>query len=430
VPQAARLRPATAGIYALGQVASDLTWNMYTGFILYYYTNVVLLPIAAAGTVLLAGRVFDALVDPIIGVLVDRTRTRLGRARPWILASAVPFALITVLSFRVPAWSTPAKLLYAYITFTLAGVCYSLVYVPYNALMPLMSSDPVDKLRLGSLRAVGSSGGSIVIYGAMMAAVGLLGGGDAQRGFTLASGVVVLASTVMYLLVVAYCRERAPTAESSPAPSIGAGLRNLFRNPVWVIVALFALLMLVRLGVLVSATAYFAGEVLHHPDAIGWLLSSLSFSLLIGGLVARPWLKWMGKRRGNLIALAVSIAASLILAGMTHNIRGFHILYFLANITFGIQLTSIFVLSSDAVDAQERLFGSRDEGLQTSAISFAAKVGMALGGAITAYGLALAHFDPQAVTDPARARVALVYFLAPATLAALQMITISFYREE
>jgi GPH family glycoside/pentoside/hexuronide:cation symporter len=416
--------------YAVGEFGANLTWNMYSGFILFYYTNTVLLPVAAVGTLLLLTRMLDAVIDPLIGVAVDRTRTGFGRARPWLIGASLPFVIVTAMSFSVPDWSVQAKLIYAYATFTVAGILFSAIYIPYGSLLPLMTSNPRDKLRVGSLRAMAASAGSIVIYGSMLHLVGLFGNGHAQLGFSVTATVMGLLTAACMALVFRVCRERPPLHTTMQQEKLSAGLAGMIRNPVWLIVTGFALAMFTRLGALVSMTAYFANDVLRAPWAIGVLLSSLSVSILIGGSIARLFLSHFGKRNGNLLALAASIAITLAMAGAKDKVTLFSVLYFLGNITLGIQSATIFVMVADAVDKQERLFGSRHEGLLTSSVSFATKVGMAIGGALTAYGLAIVHYQPDHVTDAARDRISLLYLVGPALFAVLQMAVIACYGSE
>lgn len=423
--QSGRLSTKEIYGYALGELGANMSWNMCSGFILFYYSNVALLPVAAVGTLLLLTRVFDALIDPLIGIAVDRTRTRAGRARPWVLAGIIPFGIVTCLTFHVPDWSVSAKLIYAYVTFTLAGICYSAVYIPYNALLPLMTSDAGDKMRIGGLRAMAASGGSIIVYGGMIPLVTLFGQGNQQSGFTSAS-LLMVAGTIVSLLVTYWvCRERPQPMERDNGEALVFSLRTMMRNRIWLIVAGFALAMFIRLGSLVSVTAYYANDVLGSGWAIGPLLSSLSVSLLIGGAVSKPYIGWLGKRRGNIIALIASILLTIASSFARQNVWEFGVLYGLGNITLGLQSATIFVLIADAVDEQEALCGSRTEGLLTSSISFAMKVGMAIGGSVIAFGLALASYDPLAVSEPARLSISALYFGCPVAFALLQILLIS-----
>jgi GPH family glycoside/pentoside/hexuronide:cation symporter len=424
-----KLRERAIFSYASGELGANLGWNMFSGFILFYYTNVALLPAAAVGTLLLLTRVLDAFIDPAMGVIVDRTRTRWGRARPWLVGAAIPFAIVAVMSFSIPDWSPDAKLVWAALTFTIAGLLFSTLYVPFGALLPLMTSDPVEKLRIGGLRAMGASLGSIIVYMGMLPLVGWLGGADRQVGFTSAAAVMVALAAATMLATFVFCRERISQVGQAQKLSILRTMRLLAGNPIWRIVSLFALVMMFRLGALVSVTAYYASDVLGRPALTGILLGSLSFSLLLGGWLTRPWLQWLGKRRGNLVALSLAVLASPVLLLVRHYPWAFELIFFVSNVTLGIQSASCFILGADAVDEQELRTGRRDEGLVTSSISFGTKVGMAAGGSLTAYGLALVHYDARHITPAAQDMMTVLFFGAAPALALVQMAVISFLRE-
>jgi GPH family glycoside/pentoside/hexuronide:cation symporter len=414
-------------VYSTGEVGGNLVWNMVSGFILLYYTNVALLPVAAVGLMLFLTRVLDAVIDPLIGIAVDRTRTRWGRARPYLLAGSVPFVIVTVLTFSVPQWSVGAKLIYAYVTFTLAGILYSVIYIPYNALLPLMTSNPEDKLRVSSYRAMAASAGSIIMYSSMMALVAWLGHGNQQIGFTATSCIMGIAAALSMMLVFAYCRERPEAERAGPRETMRAGISGMLRNPVWLIVAAFAFFLFIRLGSLVSVTPFFATDVLGRPSAMAFLFSSLSVSILIGGYIAKPVISRIGKRAANLMALGTAVGLAAVMATAMDRPWLFDCCYFIANISIGIQSTTCFLMVADSVDYQERAQGHRSEGMLTSAVSFTMKVGMAVGGAIIAAGLALAHYHPGAVTVEARDGIRLLYLGIPSVFAIVQAIIISFY---
>eukprot|EP00456_Euglypha_rotunda_P039880 TRINITY_DN3073_c0_g1_i24.p1 TRINITY_DN3073_c0_g1~~TRINITY_DN3073_c0_g1_i24.p1 ORF type:complete len:357 (+),score=89.08 TRINITY_DN3073_c0_g1_i24:492-1562(+) len=300
--------------YASGEVASNLAWNMIAGFLLFYYTDVALLPVAALGTLMLLTRVLDALFDPAVGLLVDRTRSRYGKARPYLLYVAIPFALLTVATFSVPAGFSPgAKLVYAYATFTLLGLLYSLLYIPYSALLPMMTRNPAEKVQLGSFRSMGTSIASIFVYGLTLPLVAFVGGNDKQTGFTVAAIVMAGVTTILYYIVFFNCRERlshdAPVDHQPPARS----LSQMVRNPIWRIVFVFALLIFIRLGVLVSSIAFFAKDVLGASGMISVMLPTLSVALLLGGLLATFLLRRVSKKGANTVALLASVAFLLMM---------------------------------------------------------------------------------------------------------------------
>ncbi|MEY4762360.1 MAG: hypothetical protein RLZZ200_2216, partial [Pseudomonadota bacterium] len=252
--QGGGLTTRNAWFYASGEFGSALTWNMFSAFILYYYTNVALLPAAAVGTLLLVSRVFDAVLDPVIGLLVDRTKTRWGKARPYLVLGVLPFSVLFVLSFTVMGDSTESRMVYAWVTFMLAGILYSLFYIPYNALMPLITSDGRDKIRLGSMRSMAASAGSLAMYATVTALIASLGGGSEQLGYTLTSGVMAAANAISILLVFFWVKERHFPAEVATG-NLRDGLRGMFSNPVWLLMSGVGLLLFIRLGAMVSATA-------------------------------------------------------------------------------------------------------------------------------------------------------------------------------
>ncbi len=418
-------RPTYA--FALGEMGVNMPWNMVSGFLLFYYTNVAMLPVAAVGTLLLLPRILDAFMDPLMGILVDRTRTRFGKARPYLMAVPIPFAVLFAMTFSVPDWSVGAKLIYAWITFGALGIVFAAIYIPCHAMLPLMTNDPRDKLRLGSYRAVAASIGSIIVYGATLPIVSMFGA-DKQTGFTVAAAAVAVFMSVTVFGVAAFCPERLGKIRSVER-KLGRDVKIMLSNPIWRTTALFTFTMFLRFGVVLGTTAYYATEILKTPWAAGAMLSSMSLSILIGGLVARPLLARLGKRKGNVGALVIAIVLNASLYFLQDNIYLFGLVYFLANITLGIHSTTTFILVADSIDHQQRLSGVRNEGMLSSCVSLSTKIGLAIGGALVAYALAIAHYNPKDVSDTARTTITFLFFGAPIVFALLQTLVISRLRE-
>ncbi|MBU6269369.1 MAG: MFS transporter, partial [Sphingomonadales bacterium] len=237
---------------------------MASGFLLYYYTNVVRLPAAAVGTVFLVARLLDAVIDIAVGIAVDRTRTRRGRTRPYFLFNALPYAAVTVLLFRVPAASQTAQIVYAFVTFKALGILMSLQAIPYTALMPMMTRDTGDRLKLSGMRSVGTSVSVVLGTAATMPLVGLLGGGDEVRGFRAVAMLFAAIGLVATLALYRNCHERCEDAAPPRFPILPA-VREMLCNRAWLVCFGYCLLYFIRFGVMMAATAYFAIEVLHRP---------------------------------------------------------------------------------------------------------------------------------------------------------------------
>lgn len=430
-PPAARLGMREKLSYGAGEMASNVTWNMAAGFLLFYYSDVAMLPVAALGTLMLVTRVLDAVFDPLAGVLVDRTRSRYGKARPYLLYVPIPFAVLTVMTFSVPDVSATGKLAYAYVTFTLMGLAYSLLYIPYSALLPLIARNPADRVQLGSFRSMGTSIASILVYGLTMPIVAYVGGADKQHGFTVAAVIMAAITAALYFLTFANCRERyGRIEEPSDRLPLGAALRQMLANSVWRLASGLGLLIFIRLGIMVSAAAYFAKLVMGGTGILSIMLPSLSVGILAGGFLAGIVLRRTQIRHANAWAGLTTILCYLALPFFEGRALPFVVLFALANVATGVHSTSLFVMLANSVERHEELFGTRREGLLVSGASFAVKVGMALGAGIVAFALAIADYDPAVITAPARTAVRHLFYTGPILVTLLLIAGFWRYRDD
>lgn len=412
--------------YGLGEAASNLSWAVMTSFLLFFYTNIALLPVAALGTLFLTSRIIDALADPAIGALVDRTRSRYGKARPYLLYASVPFAIWCVITFYVPDISPDAKVVYAYVTFITLGLAYSALTIPYSALLPMMTLDPDERMQLSSLRVIGSQLGTIVVTSLTLPLVALLGGSSQKLGFALTMAVFAFAGTILYLAVFANCRERYSLSAPKDASTLSE-ISRMFRNRIWLVTFSFLIFGFIRLGIIPAATVFYAMEVLRKPWAVSLLLPLMGGSFLLGAFVAPPLFKWLGKRWGNIITLLATIVFYGAMSLLQNHIIPFLVAYVLATISMGLGITSLYAMTAEAVDFHEWKFRSRPEGLLVSSISFGVKIGMAIGSALVAYVLAWAGYDPKHVTNHAASAIAWVYLGGPVLLIVAQIVCVAFY---
>ena len=414
--------------YVGGEFASNFAWNMVAGYLLYYYTDIAFLPVAALGTLMLVCRVFDAVVDPMVGILVDRTHTRWGQARPYLLLVAIPFGLLTVLTFAVPDWTPLHKVEYGYVTFTLLGVCYSLLYIPYGALLPKLTISPGLISRISGWRAMATSIASVIVYSIVMPLSKTFGPSHRHEGFVLAAVVVAAITAALYVNVFAQCKERYTTLRHSGAPSMGAELGDLIRNRVWRFVILYSLLSFVRLGVMVSVIAYFVIKAMRHPDLMSVVLPLLSVAILTGGFFASRFIDRLGLRRINVLFLLLSMGGYAVMPTVQGDTAVFLLVFVVANVVGGVGAATVFTACADAVtlkkgDATGKA-GGRSEGLIFSTVSFGMKVGMAIGAALTAYALSWAGYTPAALAPEAMAMIRRLFYLAPIALSVLQLVVV------
>lgn len=413
--------------YASGSVASNLSWNMVAGFLIVYYTDVALIPVALVGTLVLATRVFDAIFDPLAGIAVDHTRTRWGKTRPYLLWAPVPFAICCVLVFSVPVdWSVNAKLVYAALTFGVLGLLYSFLYVPYGALQPLLTTDKNQLLTVSGLRSMGTSVASIFVYVLALPAVAYFGGG--ASGYRGAAAFFGLCTVALYFVTFFNCRERVSRDSASDRSPMRQAIPRMLRNPIWRIVMIYEILIFVRLGVFASMMAFYARLVIGSMATISLLLPVMSIGILSGSVIGPAYLRRFGKRRGTVYILLFTIAVFALVPFYGTKIEGFLPILFFGAIGTGIQSVMAFTLIAESVELQEERFGFRDAGLLTSIAAFNQKVGFAIGSAGLAWILAGVGYQPNTSSPAVSSALLWTMCISPIVIALLQMLVISFYR--
>jgi GPH family glycoside/pentoside/hexuronide:cation symporter len=413
--------------FGFGDLGLSLAWNAAAAFLLFFYTDVALLPAGTIGLIFLLSRLLDAGFDFAVGILVDRTRSRWGRARPYFLFGAIPYGLLCLAIFWMPQWGPSGKLLWAATSFLLFGVMFSIVAIPYNALLPMMTEDPRERLQMGSFRSASTSLSVIIATALTMPMVGWFGAGDRAFGFACTAGVFgAIAAALLFNLFV-NCRERVRAPSQRAKVAVWPAVGQMLRNRAWVVVFLFTALNFIRFGAVLSVVPYFAVNVLHRPALISVLLPSVSGTLLVGSMIALPYLRRLGMRAGNMLALAGAIAVYAVLPFCEGSAVLFVATYVFASLLLSLTMTAIFAMAAETVDYHQLLYGVRNEGLLSAGISLSTKLGIALGGAVTAFGLAAAAYDAQAVSTAAVHMMRFLFYGPACLTIVLQILCIRFY---
>lgn len=413
--------------YGAGDLASNLSWNLVGGFLLYYYTDVAKVPVAALGTLFLVARLLDAVVDPAIGILVDRTKSRWGKARPYLVFASIPFGVLGVLTFMVPDIGDSGKVVYAFLTYLTLGLLFSLVNVPYSSLLPMMTRDSHERMQMGGLRAIGSSVGSIIVTATTTPFVAWLGAGSEQRGWTIATTIYSVLSVFFFAVTFVLCKERYALPAESEKTGLVAALKTLWRNRPWKVTFVYGILNFVRLSMVLGVTVYFALTVLRAPWAISVLMPLVSGTMIVGGMVAPAYYRRFGKRRGNFQALAVGFVGWAAMFPAEGSFPLFLAFYITATFAIGVSMVSMFTMVADTVEYQQWRHGTRNEGLLSAGISFATKVGSAVGAAAVAYGLAIAGYHPGQTSGAALTAIRVMFYGVPLLLVVAQAVTMAFW---
>ncbi len=412
--------------YGFGDLGFSLPYNMASGVLLFYYINVVKLPAAAVGTIFLVARLMDAVIDVLVGIAVDRTNSRWGRTRPYFLFSAIPYALIYVAVFAVPEWGQGAQLVYAFFTFKLLGILMSCGSIPYTALMPMMTGDTAERLKLGGMRSIGTSVSVVLGTAAVAPLLGLFGGEREPKGYLVVAALFGALSVVAILSLFANCKERVVeerAANSAIMPVVG----EMLRNRAWLVAFAFCLVYFTRFGGMMAVTFNLAIDVLRQPWMIGLMLPGVAGTLLLSAFFAPPILKRTGIRKGCIVAVLFAACLFLLLPLFEGKPVIFLSLYLTACLATSITITAAFTMIAQTVDYHEARFGSRHEGLLSAGISLATKVGMAIGSAGIAFMLAASGYMPDAVSDIAREAIRWTYYGGTALMLVLQAAIVWFW---
>ena len=218
--------------YGLGDTASNLYFQMFVNFLLFFYTDIFGISAAAAGTMLMVSRFWDAANDPMMGIIADRTNSRWGKFRPYLIWMSIPLAVVGVLTFITPNFDATGKLIYAYITFTLVMMAYTAINIPYSALMGVISPNSSERTSVSTYRFVLAFVGAFIVQGLTLPLVNLFGGGDQATGFPLTMAVFGVLACILFYITFATTRERVivPTTQES---SLKEDVKNLLKNRPW-----------------------------------------------------------------------------------------------------------------------------------------------------------------------------------------------------
>lgn len=370
--------------YGLSDTACNLVFQVIGTYLMFFYTDVFGLSIAAVGTLFLVARIIDALDAPFFGVLIDRTNTKWGKSRPFFLWLAIPFGIMATLTFFTPDLSDNGKLIYAYITYISVGIIYSGVNVPITSILPSLSSNPQERTVLGTVRSIGGQIGAIIVTVATLPFVSALGKGDDQKGFFWTMLIFSIFGVIMLLTTFKNTEERVIIPGKTVIP-FKEGIKAVRGNMPWFIMIFLNFIYWMGQTIKNQTTVYYFANNIGNAKLIP-IMMSFNFITLFSLLLTPTFSRRIGKKNTMILGLVIGVAGQIMMGIggkitsvpfiMTGNIIG----------TFGTGfiLGLISVMLADTVDYGEWKNNVRAAGLLTSASSFGAKFGMGIAGALTA----------------------------------------------
>ena len=428
--------------YGFGDMSSSMFWKIFGMYLLYFYTDVFGLAPAVAGTMFLITRAWDSVIDPVIGVISDRTHSRWGKFRPYLLWGAIPFAVIGVLTFAVFDLSPTGKLIYAYVTYTLMMMVYSAVNVPYASLLGVMTADPKERTSLSSYRMFFAYLGSFISLALVEPLVNFFTNlGDtpsAARGWVCMVAVIGTFCAILFFLCFKGTKERI-TQISKEKSSVWEDLKDLCKNYPWWILLGAGIAALIFNSIRDGATIYYFKYYVTQSETttpLGWMMTWSSLYLIVGQAanmlgvaLAAPVANKIGKKATYVISMAVATVLSIIFYGFSADqLVWIFVFQALISICAGSIFPLLWSMYADIADYSEWKTGRRATGLIFSSSSMSQKLGWTLGGAVTGWLLGYYGFEANAVQgDEAIHGIRMMLSYLPAIGTALSVIFISFY---
>lgn len=416
--------------YGLGDTASNLIFTVVTTYLMFFYTDVFGLNVAAVGTLFLVARLIDALDGPLFGVLIDRTSTKWGKSRPYFLWLSVPFGIVAILTFMTPDLSPTGKLVYAYVTYIALGILYAGVNIPLSSLLPSLTSNSKERTVVNTYRMVGGQGGAFIVNAAVLPLVAFLGGGNQQQGFLYTMTLFAVVGVLLFMITFANTRERVqPKNGNRPIP-FKEGVKALKGNWPWWILLVVNVLLFISTIVMNQSTIYYLRYNLDRADLVP-VLNGLS-SLMLVGIIVVPFLAGkIGKRNTLLLGFLLAAAGQIVIyAGAEFMSVPLMVTgRSAAKIGLGVVAGLKFAMIADTVDYGEWKTGVRAQGLLMAASTFGVKFGMGLGGAIAAWVMSIGGYVPnQPQTASALTALEFNFVWVPLICFALSIILTMFYR--
>lgn len=429
--------------YGLGDTASNIVYQAVINVLLYFYTDIYGITAAAAGTLMLVVRLFDAVTDPVMGAIADRTRSKHGRYRPWMLWIAIPYGILAVAAFITPGAGMGTKLVYAYISYALLMTAYTAVNIPYSALGGVMTDDSEERANLQTWRFAMAMVGGFLVTTSIFPLAKLLGGGSQpenyQTGFPLAMIAMAIIGVLCFIGCFALTKEHVYHDENLPKGHPLGDVKAMVTNSQWLIIALATLIIMTRGAMQSAAKPYFINYYLINnltgmfsktSNLLALFLGLTMLAGVAGAVMANRLIRTYCKVKVMKLALCGTIVMNGLLFFVPREwIFQALTMTMLSNFFHMMFVPLLFSTVPDTVDYGIRTMGKGAMAMFCGGHLFALKAGNAFGGSLTGWVLALFGYQAN-VAQTDRALFGIVFAFAGSTViaASLVLVCLQFYK--
>ena len=415
--------------YALGDLGFNFYWKNIEVFLMFFYTDVFGLPAAAVGTMFLATRIMDAFTDPAMGAIADRTTTRFGKFRPWLIWMALPMAVAGVLTYTTPNLDDSGKLIWAYATYMLMMLVYTAINIPYSAMLGVITADTQERTTLSSYRFVGAFSGGVLVTWFTPKLVAMLGNGNDQLGWQLTMAVYGAAAAVLFITTFASTKERVSPPKNQKT-AFRKDLMDLASNGPCLMLFALGLIIMLTISLRNASAAYYFKYYVERPDLMGAYLTATMIAYAVGAAATPLLTKWMGKKK--LLMVLMSLVGLLSLIFYLVPSDGIWMMMTLGvaiSLVLGPKSPLVWAMYADSADYSEWKTGRRATALVFAAATFSLKLGGALGGALIGWLLgAMGYSANQDQTGEAQTSIVLLMTVIPGLFAILAAYVARFYQ--
>jgi len=371
--------------YALGDMAANFIFQAMLALQLSFYVDTFGLKAGQAGTLFLVVGLGAAALNPVMGVIADRTNTRWGKFRPWLLWTAVPFGIVGIMTFTTPSISPANKVIYAWVTYALLRVIYVVNNVPYASLTGVMTGDPDERTSIASYRQIAANAAGFIVQSLAIPLVALFGRGNDARGYQLTMGLLLGLSIVFFVVSFIATKERIQP-DPQQTNSLGQDLKDLFSNRPWVVLFLVTTFYFAAIAMRGSVMLPYFKYVAGNQQIFSWF-NGCGLLALIAGVAVSTWISVrLGKVQLFILSMALTGVFNVALLFLSpHATAAIITTEVLRQFCYGCSGPLIWAMMGDVADYGEWKTGRRATGTVTAAVVFALWVGLALGGALAGW---------------------------------------------
>ena len=413
--------------YGFGNMGLCLATTIVTSFLMYFYTDIVKLTLGQVGTIMLLGGVADAISDPLLGIFIDKTKTKWGKCRPYLLFCSIPMAVICALVFKVPEGSAAFRYGYALVTYILYTLAYTAICIPQNVLLTSITDEPKERLHVNMFGTLGTTIGQFAVSAFALGLVATLGKGSEADGYFRTMLIFGAIGTLSILVCFKNTRERIAAPEN-----VKVTVKDILismKNKPWIICAVSSLCIIAAVVVRATSTVYFTQYVLNDVSVASKLLSITSLVGIPVTLLTPILASKFGKRNLLSFGCAMAILGSVAMFFATHNITMVIILTVVIATGMALPLGVIYVMTAEAVDYGEWKTGIRIQGFLMAFVGFGVKIANSLATMITSKILDNGGYVGGAETQTASAIKAIEtnYLIIPIILFTVIFVANCFY---